>query len=63
MCDCSCKLDTQKTPAIFGWVVIYELAIIIMILLFIYLDMDNTGSTVLIDKDKETEIAVEKTAE
>lgn len=44
MGDCSCKIDTQKTPAIFGWVVVYELAIIIMILLFIYLDMDNTSN-------------------
>ena len=42
---CSCKLDVQKTPAVFGWVVVYELAIIIMILLFIYMDLDNDTDT------------------
>lgn len=61
MGDCNCKLDTQNTPAVFGWVVIYELAIIIMILLFIYMDLDNTGNTA--STDKTTETVVEPTAE
>ncbi len=61
MCDCSCKIDTQKTPAIFGWVVIYELAIIIMILLFIYLDMDNTSNTA--NTVETTEQTVEQNVE
>lgn len=58
---CSCKLDVQKTPAVFGWVVIYELAIIIMILLFIYMDLDNTNETGNVDTAKKT--AEETTAE
>ncbi|KUO61736.1 MAG: hypothetical protein APF84_15200 [Gracilibacter sp. BRH_c7a] len=61
MCDCSCKLDPKNTPAIFGWVVVYELAIIIMILLFIYLDLDNTENTV--KTDNLTEQIVEQTVE
>ena len=49
MCDCSCKIDTQKTPAVFGWIVVYELAIIITILLLIYLDKTDNAETPVVE--------------
>lgn len=64
-CECGCKVDTQNTPTAFGCIVVYELAIIIMILLFIYLDLGNTcckiKKTDKIDKITEESEGVAKT--
>lgn len=60
MCDggCECKLDSKTTPAFFGGIIVYELALIIILLAFIFFSISYTPALNTTRKtDEATETA------
>jgi hypothetical protein len=39
-CECKCNSKPKELPVMMGGIVVYELAIIIVLLILIYLDLD-----------------------
>lgn len=44
-CACKCNSDSKEFPVIIGGIVVYELAIIIVLLILIYLEFDAPNET------------------